>query len=373
MTAGAGISPDSGRVQTSDSAPAGWAGLLAVCPEADYPHTEHWQESVCRHQLRARPKWWSVWRDGQLVGGLGAVLTAGFRRLGGVLPLDRLDSGYEGTSGGPVILPTLPPAVQDQVFVSLVQAYLAARPWGRGTVALALNPSSEARYGHLTPGGAGWIRQDSPTAMVSLAGGIETVASDRLVMNKRNERNRGLRRGAEVFVTHDPQLLTEYYAIYAAASAHWGIRPTPLGLLQELLADPDDHVFFTCVRLDGKVIGGHLCLHFGSRVFAWNGVTDPAFARTHFPATLCFWGDMVEACRREALWLDFGASGGVHSLVGFKKYFGATLLQRGYYVNDGAVLRTLRRGSQLVGRVRHSVSTRWHDGSTGEKRSGGGR
>jgi len=114
-----------------------------------------------------------------------------------------------------------------------------------------------------------------------------------------------------------------------------------------------------------------LCLHLGARVFAWNGVTDPAFARTHFPATLCFWGDLVEACRRGAQWLDFGASGGVNSLAGFKKYFGAELMPRGFYVADSRLLGALRWGGATLGRLRGGTARRWHDGSTGQPRSGG--
>ncbi len=207
--------------------------------------------------------------------------------------------------------------------------------------------------------------------MVCLDGGIETVDKERLVMNKRNERNRGLKRGAEVFTTRDDDLLAQYYPIYEQASGHWGVTPAPLGLLRDLLNDPLDRVFLTCVKLEDRVIGGHLCLHLGERVFAWNGVTDPEFARSHFPATLCFWGDLVEACHRGARWLDFGASGGVNSLAGFKKYFGAELMERGFYVSDSPGLQAMRRLGNLLGRARQGGESRWHDGATGPRRTGG--
>jgi hypothetical protein len=267
----------------------------------------------------------------------------------------------EGTSGGPLLHAELPVATQDRLFALLCDAFLARRPQGLATVAVALNPSTETRFGRLLRERPAWVRHDSPTAMVSLAGGIDTVAGERLVMNKRNERNRGLRRGAEIVTTADAKLLAAYYPLYERASGHWGRTPTPLGLLQDLLADPRQRVYFTCVRLEEQVIGGHLCLHLGERVFAWNGVTDPAFARTHFPATLCFWGDLVEACRRGAQWLDFGASGGVHSLAGFKKYFGAETMDRGFYVSDSLAMRLLRRGAARTAGLRGGTDTRWHD------------
>ncbi len=359
------------ELQAVADAPADWDTLVQAVPAADYSHTSHWHVSNCASGAGAGQLWLIVRRDGQLIAGLGAVLTPAFRRIARVLSMHRLDSSVEGTSGGPLLHPDLSAADADRVFIGLVAAFLSHRPSGLATATIALNPLNEKRFGHLLPLTGGWERQDSPTAMVSLAGGIETVAEQRLVMNKRNERNRGLRRGAEVFATTDADLLAAYYPIYKQASAHWGITPTPLALLSELLNDPADRVFFTCVRFEDQVIGGHVCLHLGDRVFAWNGVTDPAFARTHFPATLCFWGDLVEACRRGAQWLDFGASGGVNSLAGFKRYFGAEVMERGFYVNDSSSMKTLRGVGEIVGRLRSQTRRRWHDGATGKSRSGG--
>lgn len=356
------------EVGVAGTAPAAWTALLAADPAADYSHTSHWHDSICAHRPGARQLWFTVHRRQELVAGMGAVLTPCGRRLGGVLPLSRLDSSVEGTSGGPLVHPDLPMVLQNDLFLALIDAFLDRRPGGLGTAAFALNPLSENRFGSLLAGRAGWIRQESPTAMISLEGGLETVASQRLVMNKRNERNRGLKRGAEVFATTEADLLADYYRIYVAACAHWGHEPAPLGLLGDLLSDPHDRVFLTCVRLEHQVIGGHLCLHLGRRVFAWNGVTDPAFARSHFPATLCFWGDLVEACRRGAHWLDCGASGGVDSLTGFKRFFGAELQARGYYVSEAAALRVLR---SLKRRTRDAGARRWHDGASGAGRSGG--
>ena len=358
-------------VGAAGTAPADWEEFLAANPAADYSHTAHWHDSVCRHRPRSSQLWLTVRRDGRLLAGLAAVLSPAYRRVARVLPLHRLDSSIEGTSGGPLLHPDLSSSERETVFLQLADAFAARRPGGLATVAFALNPTSEAAFGHLMPRRAAWERHESPTSMVSLAGGIDEVASRRLTMTKRNERNRGLRRGAEVFAGTDPDLVAAYYPIYREATRHWGVAPTPLGLLQDLVRDPAGRVFFTCVRLDGQVIGGHLCLHLGERVFAWNGVTDPAFARTHFPATLCFWGDMVEACRRGAAWLDFGASGGVHSLAGFKKYFGAEEMARGFYVSDSPQMHALRRVRGLADRAQAGAARRWHDGATGEPRPGG--
>jgi hypothetical protein len=309
----------------------------------------------------------SLRRAGELVAGLNTVACVSGRKVMGLaLGFRRLNSSYEGTSGGPVIAGDLDHRDRDLAFGVLVDA-LGSQPTGLlGSCAMVLSPAQEKRFGPQLLGCPGWVRRDATTAVVSLRGGIEQVEADRLVMNKRNERNRGLRRGAEVFATKEPALLREYYGIYDQAARHWGIEAVPQGLLQGLLADGEDRVFFTCVRLEGKVIGGHLNLHYGDRVLAWNGVTDPRYARTHFPATLCFWGDLVEACRRGAAWLDFGGSGSVGSLEGFKKYFGAELQMRGLYVRDSSLVRMTRRGRGFWRKTRAvSSSQRWHDTRAG--------
>jgi hypothetical protein len=354
-------------LEISDRAPEGWSNLLDRDPAAEYTHTQHWTETVCAHLTGAKAFWVSLRRSGELVGGLNAVSRSSVRKVLGLpLRINRLDSSYAGTSGGPVIAADLEREDRDRAFRQLVAALGVRRRGLLGSCGLALSPAQEKIFGGWLGSGSDWVRQDAPTAVVSLSGGIEQVDRERLVMNKRNERNRGLRRGAEVFATDDADLLAEYYEIYLQASRLWGVTPVPLGLLQGLLKDEEGRVFFTCVRLEGRVIGGHLNLHFGDRVLAWNGVTDPEFARTHFPATLCFWGDLVEACRRGAAWLDFGGSGNVSSLEGFKKYFGATLQMRGFYIRDGAATKLLRQGRDLLrpSRTRES-RLRWHDARPG--------
>jgi CelD/BcsL family acetyltransferase involved in cellulose biosynthesis len=351
-------------IERAAVAPPDWDELVAADGSSDYPHTAHWTNSAVATWPGASALWLTARRDGRLLGGLPAVAQ---RLGGGPLARRRLDSSLEGTSCGPLAAADLPAAEQAMLVSALLDAYRGLLPGPLGAVTLALGPERERRFGPALLAHGSWQRQASPTAVIDLAGGADAVSAARLSMSKRNERNRGLRRGAETGPSADPADLAAYYPLYEAAASHWGVRPTPLPFLQALLADPSGRTFFTCVRLDGRVIGGHLNLHLGDRVFAWNGVTDPAFARTHFPATLCFWGDIVEACRRGARWLDVGASGGNDTLEGFKKYFGAELQERGYYVHDGAALRLARRARALR---RGGPSSRWHDGRTGAPHEG---
>jgi CelD/BcsL family acetyltransferase involved in cellulose biosynthesis len=354
-------------IEISHGAPSDWADLLSRDPAAEYTHTRYWSDAVCESLPDADAVWLTARRSGDLIGGLTAVRRTSSRKVAGMpLGLRRLDSSFEGTSGGPVVAADLDAAEQDQVFAGLVDALAAQRPRVLGSCAMVLSAVTRERFGGLMSGRSAWIHQDTHTAVVSLSGGIDQVEKDKLVMNKRNERNRGLKRGAEVFVTDEAALFGEYYGIYDRASVHWGIDPVPECLLQALLRDGDGRVFFTCVRLEGKVIGGHLNLHYGDRVLAWNGVTDPSYAKTHFPATLCFWGDMVEACRRGAAFLDLGGSGSVGSLSGFKKYFGAELQARGLYVLDSPAAGLLRKGRDAWRVSRGTIApSRWHDSGPG--------
>lgn len=360
-------------LEVSYQPPGDWDALQVRDPYSEFSQTLHWARSVGDHVPGTRVLWLTVRRSGELVAGLNTVVTSSNRSaLGLTLSFPHWDSNFEGTSGGPVIDPKLGPGQQDLVFAMLVDRLAGLRSGPLASCSLVLGPAHEKRFGSLMAARRGWVRQDSLTAAVSLEGGLEEVEKTRLVANKRNERNRGLRRGVEFFSTSDDDLVEQYYRIYEQAAGHWGVPPNPLSLLKALLADPKGGAFFTCVRHEGRVIGGHFNLHHGDRVLVWNGVTDPDYAREYFPATVCFWGDLVESSRRGAAWLDLGGSAGVNSLMGFKKFFGAELQMRGLYFNEAPMLRLMKKGREARKRILgSSESGRWHD-KTGGPTAGGG-
>ncbi len=344
--------------------PEDWEALLLQSAAADYFHTAHWTCCIQDHYSDATAFWLTVRWNGRLVGGL-----AGVRKS---KPVSRWESNLEGTSGGPLLDDALPSDLKARVFLELVSAYLKLRGNGFGTTCLSLNHQQEREFGAMLRGGdVPWKHTEVPAAVISLAKGLEYVEMSLMKKNKRNERNRALRRDAKVIITRDPELVAAYYPIYARASERWNLPPAPLPFLQALLEDPvllssgQHRSFFTCLMFEDKVIGGHLNLQYGDRVIAWNGVTDPAFARTHFPATLAVWGDIEESCRRRASILDLGGSGGVVSLDGFKKHFGAISELKGHYVLDSAGLNLLREGRKLLRGLRSGKSfsgpQRWHD------------
>lgn len=344
--------------------PDDWEELLSRDEFADYFHTSHWAESACAAYSKMEATWLCLRQGERLVGGLCALLTP--------RPVARWQSGLEGTSGGALLDGKLDPETKRAGFEMLITAYLQLRDSQLGSTCLSLNQGHENQWAALLADGAeSWPRQEIQAAAICLGEGLTSVEMNLMKKNKRNERNRALKRGAEVIATRDPGLLAEYYPIYEQACLTWQQTPAPLAFLQALLADPNRisadafRTFFTCVTLEGKVIGGHLNLQYGDRVIAWNGVTDPKFARTHFPATLAVWGDLEESCRRGARWLDLGASGGVVSLDGFKKHFGAVSEIRGHYVLESAGVKILRGGKKLLQSLKPGSSgaggKRWHD------------
>jgi len=357
-------SPDGLDLAAQPSPPDDWDDLLAASPLAEYTQAGPWLAAAAAHLPGVAARFWTVRRAGRLVGGLAAAV----RARAGLIPRGRQESSLAGPSGGPVVAADLPPAEQDRVCAVLVDAFGGNLRGGLDACVLVLSPGAEERFGAVVAGRPGWTRRDTDTAAVSLAGGFAVVEMERVGKNKRNERNRGLRRGLEVRITRDPELLAAYYPLHEAASGVWGRAPTPLAFLQAVLADPRDRTFFSCALLDGRVVGGHLCLHLGARVLAWHGVTDPAVSRSHFPATVLVCADLEEACRRGAAWLDLGGSGDRGTLEGFKRFFGAEMQTRGLYRRETAGLRLLRAGSRWRDRLRVGRrAARWHDAGAREE------
>ncbi len=315
--------------------PPDWEAFLRRCPDGHFFAHPVWTRVVCRHLAGVTPIWLTA-RDGErLVAGMVAVRRA--HRLG-----YRLTSHFDGTPGGPLVAPDLPDPERDILFQQLVQTYARLRRQRNLAATLTLDSCHEQRYGHLLSCSA-WRRQEIPTAFMPLAGGLAHVEMHVLKKNRRNERNRSLKRGCSYQVTVDPEILEAYYPIYLAAAARWGIAPVPSTLLRELLTASEDRAYFTCVWYHGALIGAHLNLHWHDRVTVWNGATQPVHD-DKYPATLLIWADLEEACRREASWLDLGGSAGRTKLANFKRLLGAQEEIRGHYVLESSWLQMWRRG-----------------------------
>ncbi len=311
------------EVVVGETPPPGWLDLVAHAPEATFFHLPVWTEALVRTVPGCAPLWLAATRDDRLVGGM-----VGVARRRGVLR--RLASHFEGTAGGPLVKTALPADQRRDVARALLAAWtrLARRP----TVVAAemiLPPASDAAW-RAEALAAGWRRRDLTAAVLPLTGGVAAVEYGVFPKNRRNERNRSRRRGCVAGVATDAAPLDEYYPIYRAAARRWGVTPAPRQLLVELLTRSGGAAFLSWVRWEGRLIGGHLCLHHRDDVTAWLGATASAH-NDKFPATLLVWTDIEEACRRQALRLDLGGSGGSASIARFKELLGAHAEVRGHY------------------------------------------
>lgn len=327
------------QVETASSPPSGWDQWLASIPAADYANTAWWTEAAARHFPAASAVWLIARRDDRLVGGLASLAR---RRWG----LRRLESGVEGSPGAPAVADDLAPAARDEVFAALAAAY-AATVRGRTVAAvLTLDRAAESRYGTRLVAAGCWRRAATPTAVVDLTPGLAHVEAHVLSNNRRNERNRGLKRGCSLHTSSDPADLAAWYPLYRMIARGWAQAPVPLAFMQELARTRPDRAFLVHVRHAGVIIGGHFCVHWGDRVHALYGASRRDVAKELFPATLLYWQDLVEGCARGAAELDFGGFGGQAGLRRYKQLMGTREESRAQYVcmhRTWATLTQLRR------------------------------
>jgi predicted N-acyltransferase len=168
-----------------------------------------------------------------------------------------------------------------------------------------------------------WQRQDFASAVVDCRQGLDHIERDLWTNNRRNERNRGLKRGCTLHSEPTAEALAAWYPLYEAKAHQWAQAPVPQAFLADLLAEHPDRACFDHVRLDGQVVAGHVCFISRRRLVAWQGAVRPDLARTHFLTTLLYWRNLMTACERGLEAVDFGGNVGRDSLWDFKRRCGA--------------------------------------------------
>jgi CelD/BcsL family acetyltransferase involved in cellulose biosynthesis len=336
-------------LQVRSEPPADWDELAAHAA-SDFFGTRLFATTLARHLPDARPLWALVRSGGRLVGGLAAVGRTRRR-------LVRWHSLPDGATGGPLLAPGLTAAQRERVAAALISALEDRLGGAHVGATVSLPAAGEIDLGPLLAA-RGWEPTPIPASVVPLAGDLAQVEYDVLPKNRRNERNRGLRRGAEIGTSYDPADLEAFHDLYLAAARAWDVEPVPLGCLRELLERGEGKVFLCTVRYDGRLIGAHFDLHHGRRVTAWVGATDPEHNRHLFPATLLIWQGLVECDARGATAFDLGGSAGRGKLADFKRRFGAEIETRALYTRDVPWYRGARRLAHRLRRLRGGGSHR---------------
>ena len=328
------------RIHLHTAVPANWNDLLARCPQTEFTATSNWLDSIAAHYRGASALYLVAEFEGQTVGGLPALV----RPHRGLV---RLESSLEGTVAGPQIPADLPDSLQADTFAALCGA-LADHVGGRTIVAaVTLAPAGMATLDAMEPA-TRWQRLDYHTALVDCRDGLEHVERKLWTNNRRNERNRGLKRGCTLQAEYDRDAVTAWYPLYAAKSGEWAQTPVPLALLQDLLETNPDRCVLNTVRLEGTLIAGHFCFRSRDRLVAWQGAARADLQRSHFPTTLAYWQDLRHACENGLEAVDFGGCVGRDSLWDFKRRCGARPEPR---------CQLLVRSS--LGRLLQAAAVRW--------------
>jgi len=315
-----------------------WERLHAACG-GGVAGVGAWTAALCAHLPRRAGVWATVAEGGEAVGGLGWLESARG-------PFRTLEAHHAGVPCDLLLHPGLDPVRRREVLAILLGAWTAAARAPR-TLAATLHAEGPVADDVAAPlAAAGFRRTVVPVAYFPLTQGLAHVEAHLLKKNRRNERNRSLRRGCATAVTSDPAIVDEFLPIYHAASRRWGASPLPSALLSGLLAGGGGRVYCTTVRREGVLLGAHLCLEAGGTVTAWVGSTVED-AHDVFPATLLVWADLEEACRRGAQRLDLGGHGGQQGVAQFKELLGALTLERAMWRRTtrlAAAARSLGRG-----------------------------
>ncbi len=297
---------------------AAWRQHLGAFPGAPLTADPGFIDIVAKHSRAGRSLYMVAELDGAVAGGLAGLV----RRHRGI---DRLECGVEGTPGGPLLAPDLPAATAHAVVAALCDH---ASGMLRGRLAIAaLTPPWPAVEAAAAPP-AGWRAVAYESAVVACGEGADHVGRKLWTNNRRNERNRGLKRGCTLQEESHADALAQWYPLYEAGAAGWSQAPLSQALLADLVSSCSGRVIFNTVRLDGRLVGGHVCLRWGDRLLAWQGGVDPSVARTHFPTTLLYWQDIVWAADRGLAAVDFGGCVGRDSLRDFKRRCGAVFEPR---------------------------------------------
>lgn len=311
-------------VSTVEKPPGGWSELQDANGGCEFTQSQLWTDLAASHYPAARPRYIVAEVGGRLVGGLPLVA----RRRAGLV---RLESSFDGTLGGPLLHPELEVRERHDVVRSLMGGVLDQLR-GRTGLAVVTLAASEAPDLAEDPGVRRWRCERYESAIVDCREGLDHVDTALWTNNRRNERNRGLKRGCALRSSVDSGDIARWYPLYEAKARQWAQAPVPLGFLQQLTQEAPDRVCFDHVVHDGEIVAGHFCFVSRQRLVAWQGAARPDLARSHFLTTLLYWRNIETACERGLEGVDFGGCVGRDSLWEFKRRCGALPEERCQYL-----------------------------------------
>lgn len=331
------------RVTLSGEAPDGWSALLTAQDGVELSLTEAWTTLAARHYPASRGLWITADLDGLLAAGMPLLAR---RRQG----LERLESSFDGTAGGVVLHPDLEDEQRRGICRRLVDA-LDDHLGGLTALAAVSGVPAQADLAAALER-PGWQRQDYQTALVDCRRGPEHVEVQLWTNNRRNERNRGLKRGCTLHSGGSLDDLERWYPLYLQKSRQWAQAEVPLGFFRDLVAACPEQTVLDTVRLEGELVGGHFCFVAGDRLVAWQGAVQPELSRRYFLTPLLYWRNILTACEWGLDWVDFGGCVGRDSLWDFKRRCGAQASPRVQWIRRTTLGRVHRVAADMARRLR---------------------
>jgi CelD/BcsL family acetyltransferase involved in cellulose biosynthesis len=192
----------------------------------------------------------------------------------------------------------------------------------------------------------------SSSHVLELEGGMEKIWGERFTSKVRNQCRSAVRKGVEVRQATGPKDFESYYAIYASATRGWGFAspPYPPNLFRELAGLLGHGVELKLAFFLGRAIAGILLLHGRWSTLYWGAAMLKEFGN-YSPHNALLRTAIEDACQRGMKHFDFGSSGPLESVRGFKESFGARPVRYWNYAFASSRYRLLARLKNLFPRV----------------------
>lgn len=299
-----------------------WAELAAQDANTLVFQTPTWTDSLCASGSYQDQSLFVELRDGR-------KLVFPLVRTKASLPwFSSLASMPDGWGmGGFVARDPIQPAEIDEVL-----GYLSRVPALRVTI----RPNPLTRFAWPANPTSGFHRMDRLTHIVDLKGGFDQVWSKRFPSATRNKLRKAEKYGLDIVRGVGGEHLDEFYKLYLdwlARRARERSMPLPiaqwLGKRREPLLKfkvaaqmlgSAFQVWLACK--DGQPIAAAILLHYNNQAFYWRGASarelaGPARANEYLQFQM-----IQEACKMGCRYYHMGESGGVQTLMYFKKRLG---------------------------------------------------
>jgi CelD/BcsL family acetyltransferase involved in cellulose biosynthesis len=193
---------------------------------------------------------------------------------------------------------------------------------------------------------------ESSSHVLELEGGMERIWGERFTPKVRNQCRSAVRKGVEVREATGSKDFESYYAIYASAARGWGYAfpPYPRSLFEELAGLLGQGVELKLAWLLGRPIAGILLFHGRWSTLYWGAAMLKEFG-SYSPHNALLRTAIEDACQRGMKQFDFGSSGNLESVRGFKESFGARPVRYWDYAFASSRYRLLARLKNLFPRV----------------------